>query len=101
MVKLEPNQCSSGLNSSLETAGREGWDLVAYERLAPAPVPLFPTEAQGTLLITPAATGSGRYNNPQTADSFEGKIEMKMPTVQPPPPQPSGCQLIFKRPMRP
>ena len=97
VVKLEANQCASGLGILLDTAGRDGWDLVTYERFAPPPVPLFPTEAQGTLLISPAATGSGRYNNPQTADSFQGKIELKMPPVQPPPPQPGGCQFIFKR----
>src|SRR5947199_10083179 len=73
VVKLEANQCASGLGILLDTAGRDGWDLVTYERFAPSPVPLFPTEAQGTLLISPG--GNGRRAIQQSPDRrfFSGK----------------------------
>jgi hypothetical protein len=97
---LEGSQCPGALNTTLAGAGRDGWELVTFERLL-LPAPAFPTDAQGTLLIKPAATGTGRENTPPTADSFSGTIQMKMPAPQPHPPQTMLCQLIFKRPLPP
>ena|SRR5260221_12998994 len=90
VVKLEPLQCASepALATALNTIGQKGWELVSYERF---PVP-FPKDAEGTLLIRPAATGPGKLNNPQTADSFEGTMSLKMGPV----PRPE-CQALFKR----
>jgi len=90
VFKLDANQCSfeDQVAASLNKAGEEGWELISYERLTAA----FPRDAEGTLLIRPAATGPGRANNPQTADSFQGTITMKMAQ-----PQPGACRLLFKR----
>jgi len=98
--KLEGTQCAANLNPTLVLAGRDSWELVTFERLL-LPEIEFPTDAQGSLLIKPAATGAGRDNNPPTADSFSGTIQMKMPALQPRPPQTVLCQLIFKRPLPP
>lgn len=90
-LKLDASQCSvEGLvANSLNAAGDEGWELVSYERLSN----LFPKDAEGTLLIRPAATGSGREHTPQTADSFQGTMTIKMAPMQ------SGaCRFLFKRP---
>jgi hypothetical protein len=69
-------------------SGQQGWELVNYERLSLS----FPRDAEGTLLIKPAATGPGKLNNPQTVDSFQGTMTMKMAQGQPP-----ECRLLFKR----
>ncbi len=89
-VKLEAKQClyEDQVTTALNTAGTEGWELVSYERLPVA----FASDAQGALLIRPAATGPGRDNTPPTADSFQGTITMKMPQIQPGP-----CRLLLKR----
>lgn len=89
-LKLEAKQCQfeEQVTSALNSAGQEGWELMNYERLSAA----FPRDAEGTLLIRPAATGPGREHTPQTADSFQGSITMKMPEVQP-----GACRLLFKR----
>ena len=87
--RLESRQClyEDQIATALNTAGQDGWELVGYERLAG-----FPNEANGTLLIRPAATGQGRDHTPQTADSFQGTMTMKMV-----PPQPGACRLMLKR----
>ena len=100
VTKLEAEQCGADLIPTLASAGNDGWELVTFERLL-LHTPAFPTDAQGTLLIKPAATGAGRENVPQTADSFSGTIQMKMPAPRPQPPQSILCQLIFKRPAPP
>ena len=100
VTRLEGEQCAANLNPTLASSGSEGWELVSFERLL-LKEPAFPTDAQGSLLIKPAATGSGRENNPPTADSFSGTIQMKMPAPRPLPPQTIACQLIFKRPLPP
>jgi hypothetical protein len=100
VTRLEGGQCTANLNPTLGSSGNEGWELVNFERLL-LKEPAFPTEAQGSLLIKPAATGAGLQNTPQTADSFSGTIQMKMPAPQPQPPQTIACQLIFKRPLPP
>lgn len=100
VTRLEGAQCTANLNPTLAGSGNEGWELVTFERLL-LKEPAFPTEAQGSLLIRPAATGTGRDNNPPTADSFSGTIQMKMPAPQPQPPQTIACQMIFKRPVPP
>ncbi len=88
-VKLEATQCvlENQLATALNFAGDEGWELVGYERWAG-----IPKDAEGTLLIRPAATGPGRDHTPQTADSFQGTMTMKMGQ-----PQPAACRLLFKR----
>ena len=88
-LRLEANQCAfeSQIASALNSAGEEGWELVGYDRLAG-----FPTDANGTLLIRPAATGPGRDQIPQTADSFEGTMTIKMLSAQP-----GACRLVLKR----
>ena len=95
-LRLEEPACLSegDVSKSLNALGREGWELVAYDR----PVPPFPKEADGTLLITPAATGPNKDVVPQTADSFQGDIAMKMVEPQQ---HTLGCMLLFKRPAYP
>jgi hypothetical protein len=88
-LRLEASQCAyeNQIATALNTAGQDGWELVGYERLAG-----FPNDANGTLLIRPAATASGRDHTPQTADSFQGTMTMKMV-----PAQPGACRLLLKR----
>jgi len=90
-LKLDARECSvEGLvANSLNVIGEEGWELVSYERLSN----LFPKDAEGTLLIRPAATGPGREHTPQTSDSFQGTMTMKMAPMQP-----GACRFLFKRP---
>ena len=89
-LKLEANQCSyeNQIATSLNAAGEEGWELVSYERLSIT----FPKDAEGTLLIRPAATGLGKEHTPQTADSFQGTMTLKMAQAQP-----GACRFLFKR----
>ena len=91
-LRLEEPSCLSegDVTRAANVLGREGWELVAYDR----PVPPFPNQAEGTLLIVPAATGPNKDVVPQTADSFQGNIDMKM---VPPQQHTSGCMLLFKR----
>lgn len=97
MLRLEGSSCLSegDVTRSLNALGQEGWELVTYER----PIPPIPKEAEGTLLIFPAATGPNRDVVPQTADSFQGTISMKMgqATQQPAP----GCSMLLKRQQHP
>jgi hypothetical protein len=90
VVRVDQYRCASeqALVAALNTIGQKGWELVRYERL----LPFFPKDADGTLLIRPAATGVGKLNNPQTADSFQGTMTLKMGTVQQP-----ECRVLFKR----
>src|SRR5437588_469003 len=78
VTRLDASQCATNLNPALDGAGQDGWDLVSYGRLETHPPVVFPTEAQGTLLIRPGANGPGRDTSPPTADSFDGNIQMKM-----------------------
>jgi len=87
-LKFEGYQCAADNTGSLNKLGHEGWELVSYAPLSVA----FPKEAEGTLLIKPAATGPGREHTPQTADSFAGTMTMKMSQSHV-----DGCQMIFKR----
>src|SRR5260221_5057934 len=88
-LRLESSQClyENQIATALNTAVQDGWELVGYERLAG-----FPNDASGTLLIRPAATGQGRDHSPQTADSFQGTMTMKIL-----PAQPGACRLLLKR----
>lgn len=88
-LRLEASQCAyeNQIATALNAAGQDGWKLVGYERFAG-----FPNDANGTLLIRPAATGQGRDHTPQTADSFQGTMTMKMQPVQP-----GACRLLLKR----
>ena len=88
-LRLEASQCmyENQIATALNAAGQDAWELVGYERLAG-----FPNEANGTLLIRPAATGQGRDHTPQTADSFQGTMTIKMV-----PAQPGACRLLPKR----
>lgn len=90
VVRVDQMRCANEreLGAVLNTNGQRGWEVVSYERLASA----FPKDAEGTLLIKPAATGAGKLNNPQTVDSFQGTLQMKMG-----PAQQSDCRLLFKR----
>ena len=89
VVRIDSGLCSaeSELTTPLNVIGQEGWELVSYERY-PA---LFPRDADGTLLIRPAATGHGAETTPQTADSFQGTITMRMAQTQP-----GSCRFLFK-----
>jgi len=89
-VNVDYNRCSTDrdLTAGLNLLGQDGWELASFERIPPP----FPTEAEGSLLIKPAATAAGAVNNPQTADSFTGSINMKMEQAPP-----GGCQIIMKR----
>lgn len=86
IIRLDSAQCSN--ESALNKAGREGWELVSYSPIALS----FPQNAQGSLLIRPDATGPGKANNPPTADSFSGTINMKLATAHA-----DACQAVFKR----
>ena len=90
VIKLDERQCSyeNQIATSLNAAGEEGWELISYERLSI----LFPKDAEGTLLIRPAATGLGKEHTPQTADSFQGTMTLKMAQAQP-----GACRFLFKR----
>lgn len=87
VVHSEANACASepGLNS----LGQQGWELIAYQNMPST----FPRDAQGSMLIRPAATGPNKDINPPTADSFQGTITMRMGETQAVP-----CVMIFKRP---
>jgi hypothetical protein len=94
LLRVDVNQCAleNELTTSLNLIGQEGWELVNYERFSSS----FPKDADGTLLIRPAATGAGAQTTPQTADSFTGTITMRMG-----PTQAGGCRFMFKRQVRP
>jgi hypothetical protein len=94
VVKIDSSLCSAEpeLATSLNTIGQEGWELISYERF----LPQFPRDADGTLLIRPAATGPGAQTTPQTADSFQGTIKMRMAEAQP-----GTCRFMFKRQAKP
>jgi hypothetical protein len=86
VVRTE-NSCAVSENG-LNTLGQQGWELVGFDRSAPA----FPKDAEGTLLIVPAATGPNKDITPQTADSFQGKLSIQMAEA------PAGtCFSVFKR----
>jgi len=95
-LRIDETSCLSEgeMSKGLTALGREGWELVAFDR----PLPPFPKEAEGTLLIVPAATGPSKDVVPQTADSFQGNIAMKM---VPPQQHVSSCMLLFKRQVYP
>lgn len=94
VVSIDGNACSydSAVLNPLNSLGQEGWELVSYEHAAPD----FPKQADGKLLIAPAATGPNRDVVPQTADSFAGTISMKMSQAAA-----GGCRMILKRQARP
>src|SRR5258708_23444652 len=79
-LRLESSQClyENQIATALNTAGQDGWEVVGYERLTG-----FPNEANGTLLIRPAATGQRRAPSPQTADSSPRTMTMKIVPAQP------------------
>ena len=93
VVRLDANQCAleSELAASLNWHGQQGWELVNYDR---SPFS-FPRDAEGALLLKPAATDHGALTTPQTADSFQGTITLKMA-----PAQAGACRLLFKREWR-
>ena len=64
--RFDSGLCSSEgeLAVNLNVLGQDGWELVSYERF---PVP-FPRDAEGTLLIKPAATGPGAAIMAQPSD---------------------------------
>lgn len=90
VIHSEGNSCAS--EPALNSLGQQGWELIAFEKTPSS----FPRDAQGALLIRPAATGPNKDVNPPTADSFQGTINMKMGELQPAP-----CVMFFKRPWRP
>lgn len=90
VIRTEGNLCAS--EPALNNVGQQGWELVAYDRLSSP----FPKDAEGSLLIMPAATGPNKDINPPTADSFAGKISMKMSEVPP-----AACLMVFKRQSHP
>ena len=90
VLRLDGNFCASEneVSTQLNSSGQQGWELIGYERLSSP----FPRDAEGTMLIRPAASGPGKEVTPPVADSFQGEISMKMPPV------PLGeCRLLFKR----
>jgi hypothetical protein len=90
VIRTEGNLCAS--ESALNNVGQQGWELVAYDRVSSP----YPKDAEGSLLITPAATGPNKDINPPTADSFQGRISMKMSDVPP-----AACLMVFKRQFHP
>ncbi len=94
VISLDAGRCSSdgSVQTLLNSLGRQSWELVSYAFTPPA----FPKDAEGTLLIAPAATGSSRDVNPPTADSFRGSINLKMDQSSP-----GGCRVIVKREVLP
>jgi hypothetical protein len=90
VLRTDGNVCAS--EAAFNSLGQQGWELVAQNHLV-APVP---KEAEGTLLIVPAATGPNKDVSPPTADSFQGKITMQMGELQP-----GTCMAVFKRPWHP
>jgi hypothetical protein len=94
VLRLDSYACSSEneVAKSLNALGQQRWELVSYQLSAPP----FPKDAEGTLVIAPAATGPSRDTNPPTADSFQGTIELKMAQVQP-----QGCSMLLKRQWHP
>lgn len=94
VAKLEANPCASDneVTSLLNSLGQQGWALISYERVPPA----FPRDAEGSLLIAPAATGPSKGVTPPTADSFQGSIAMKWT-----PSPSSGCRMLLKREWHP
>ncbi|HEY6349705.1 MAG TPA: hypothetical protein VI636_09870 [Candidatus Angelobacter sp.] len=96
MLRLDGPSCLSEtlVTAPLNALGQQGWELVTYER----PLPPFPKDAEGTLLIRPAATGPSRDVVPQTADSFQGTISMRMGQAQQ---QSVGCNMLLKRQIYP
>lgn len=93
VVGLEGSPCSQDgqVLASLNSLGQEGWELVSYEQAAPS----FPKDAEGTLLIAPAATSPSQDTTPPLADSFRGSMNLRMATSLP-----GGCRMILKREMR-
>jgi len=91
-LTFDGRQCVVDNSASLNNLGHAGWELVSYLPTSIA----FPKEADGTLLIRPAATGPGKEHTPQTADSFAGTMTMKMAASHV-----ESCQLIFKRQWHP
>ena len=94
VFNAEAANCASEnyLSGALNRMGQDGWELVSYQRL-PNP---FPSEAEGEMLFKAVATGPGAAQQPQTADSFQGSINMKMAQVPP-----GGCQILLKRQLPP
>ena len=90
VIRTDGNLCAS--EPALNNVGQQGWELVAYDRLSSP----FPKDAEGSLLIMPAATGPNKDINPPTADSFQGKISMRMSEVPP-----AACLMVFKRQFHP
>src|SRR5215470_15962761 len=90
VFNAEHNNCAleNYLTGALNRLGQDGWELVSYQRTSTP----FPSEAEGEILFKGAATGAGAAQQPQTVDSFQGTINMKMAPVQP-----GGCQMILKR----
>ena len=91
VVRFDPSRCGSEevFTATLNAMGLKGWELVSYERLTP----VFPN-AEGNILMRPAATGAGRDVTPQLADSFQGTITMRMAQSDR-----TYCRVLFKRPM--
>jgi hypothetical protein len=90
VVRFDPSRCANEevFTATLNTMGLKGWELVSYERLTP----VFPN-AEGNILMRPAATGAGRDVTPQLADSFQGTITMRVARPEIP-----YCRVLFKRP---
>jgi hypothetical protein len=98
MVRLEGPSClnETQVTNSLNILGQYGWELVSHTYQPP--VPSFPKDAEGTLLIVPGATKPNPELVPPTADSFQGRISMKM---EPTPQQPMTCIMLLKRQIYP
>ena len=94
VVAVEARRCAfdDAVATTLNASGQKGWELVSYEHISFA----FPKEADGTIVMRPAATGAGKNVSPQLADSFQGTVNLKLTQEQP-----AGCRLVFKRPFHP
>ena len=92
VVRFDPSRCTNEevFTATLNAMGLKGWEVVSYERLTP----MFPN-AEGNILMRPAATGAGRDVTPQLADSFQGTITMRMAQS---PADRTYCRVLFKRP---
>jgi hypothetical protein len=101
MVRFDGPSClnETQITNSLNLLGQYGWELVTHTYQPP--VQSFPKDAEGTLVIAPAATRPHPEvvpPVPPTADSFQGRIAMKM---EPAPPLPAACSMLFKRQIYP
>jgi hypothetical protein len=76
------------MTATLNTNGRQGWELVGYQAWPPQ----SSGTAEGSMALRSAVPDGRQDLYPQLVGSYQGTISLKMP-----PAQPGACQLVFKR----